>query len=640
MTDISKLSTIPSVTPEMQIPVWDNKNRQPRRASLQQVTDMATAGAAASAAEAAASAAETAAAVPSVHVADYPALRAYSGAAQSALITGSGIAGTFVRDATVTVDNGGTQIVGVHGWRRVFDGEIDPRWFGATRSLSVGVAAANTSAIQAAIDAAFALGGGTVRIQGRFGISGNISIKKAVRLIGSIGRANWVQAANADGLWCVSGTGYDGVTLSGEAAAIVGITVANAPQDGIVVAAGVFSTTIAFCEVFHGLGNGITANGGVTQIEWTHVIGPAKHGIVLNSGDNKVFACEVQQPNSADGGGAEPLNTYDCIHIISGGSQQILNCRMGDDLFRSRDAIRLAYVGAGGGIQIIGNDFQNFTQAAIRFPSGNPVAFNIVGNKFVSGSANANKCALRNDVVVQDLVFTGNALNATGIGGLGGFYFNAALSRAVIRSNDMTGNWSTVSSGIVWVNAADRDTSSDNGSWIEGPSGALKAPAAVGRTLTGATPSVPSGASADLYWLNNAGATTVTDFLNGYTGQEITLFAVNSNTTVKHDNAKIRLRNNEDWAMPIYSVLRLKKAAATFTFGAIWYELERQVSGAVSGTTGLSVGGATTVFSGTGTPEGAVTAPVGCMFLRKDGGASTTMYVKESGTGNTGWVAK
>jgi hypothetical protein len=54
-----------------------------------------------------------------VHVADYPALRAYSGAAQSALITGSGIAGTFVRDATVTVDNGGTEIVGVHGWRRV-----------------------------------------------------------------------------------------------------------------------------------------------------------------------------------------------------------------------------------------------------------------------------------------------------------------------------------------------------------------------------------------------------------------------------------------------------------------------------------------------------------------------------------------
>jgi hypothetical protein len=151
MTDISKLSTIPSVTPEMQIPVWDNKNRQPRRASLQQVTDMATAGAAASAAEAAASAAETAAAVPSVHVADYPALRAYSGAAQSALITGSGIAGTFVRDATVTVDNGGTEIVGVHGWRRVFSGKVDVRWFGAKADLSADDYASIVAAASAAV---------------------------------------------------------------------------------------------------------------------------------------------------------------------------------------------------------------------------------------------------------------------------------------------------------------------------------------------------------------------------------------------------------------------------------------------------------------------------------------------------------
>ena len=44
--------------------------------------------------------------------------------------------------------------------------------------------------------------------------------------------------------------------------------------------------------------------------------------------------------------------------------------------------------------------------------------------------------------------------------------------------------------------------------------------------------------------------------------------------------------------------------------------------------------------SGTGTPEGAVTAPVGSMFTRTDGGAGATLYVKESGAGNTGWVAK
>jgi len=46
------------------------------------------------------------------------------------------------------------------------------------------------------------------------------------------------------------------------------------------------------------------------------------------------------------------------------------------------------------------------------------------------------------------------------------------------------------------------------------------------------------------------------------------------------------------------------------------------------------------VRSGTGTPEGSATAPVGSIFLRTDGGSGTSFYVKESGTGNTGWVAK
>ncbi|WP_042207430.1 hypothetical protein [Paenibacillus durus] len=43
---------------------------------------------------------------------------------------------------------------------------------------------------------------------------------------------------------------------------------------------------------------------------------------------------------------------------------------------------------------------------------------------------------------------------------------------------------------------------------------------------------------------------------------------------------------------------------------------------------------------GNGSPEGSVTAPVGTLYARTDGGASTTLYVKQSGSGNTGWVAK
>lgn len=43
---------------------------------------------------------------------------------------------------------------------------------------------------------------------------------------------------------------------------------------------------------------------------------------------------------------------------------------------------------------------------------------------------------------------------------------------------------------------------------------------------------------------------------------------------------------------------------------------------------------------GTGSPETVVTAPVGTAYLREDGGAGTTLYIKESGSGATGWVGK
>lgn len=45
------------------------------------------------------------------------------------------------------------------------------------------------------------------------------------------------------------------------------------------------------------------------------------------------------------------------------------------------------------------------------------------------------------------------------------------------------------------------------------------------------------------------------------------------------------------------------------------------------------------VRSGVLTPEGASTAIVGSVFVRTDGGAGTVLYVKETGSGNTGWVA-
>ena len=44
--------------------------------------------------------------------------------------------------------------------------------------------------------------------------------------------------------------------------------------------------------------------------------------------------------------------------------------------------------------------------------------------------------------------------------------------------------------------------------------------------------------------------------------------------------------------------------------------------------------------TGRGSPEGVIAAPIGSIYSRIDGGTGTAMYVKESGSGNTGWVAK
>lgn len=46
------------------------------------------------------------------------------------------------------------------------------------------------------------------------------------------------------------------------------------------------------------------------------------------------------------------------------------------------------------------------------------------------------------------------------------------------------------------------------------------------------------------------------------------------------------------------------------------------------------------IYSGLGSPEGKIVANMGSLYINKTGGAGTTLYVKESTGGNTGWVAK
>jgi hypothetical protein len=62
-------------------------------------------------------------------------------------------------------------------------------------------------------------------------------------------------------------------------------------------------------------------------------------------------------------------------------------------------------------------------------------------------------------------------------------------------------------------------------------------------------------------------------------------------------------------------------------------------NGSVIVITSLTAGLANWI-TGFGSPNGVVTAPIGSVYTNLTGGSLSTLYVKESGSGNVGWIAK
>lgn len=163
------------------------------------------------------------------------------------------------------------------------------------------------------------------------------------------------------------------------------------------------------------------------------------------------------------------------------------------------------------------------------------------------------------------------------------------------------------------------------------------------QTFTGGetTPEIQNGGP--FISLGNGSATSITKLLNCSDGNIAVLYAANGNTTLKHRTSggvatdEMDLPGNTDFAMQGGDVVALLRISGH------WYTIFPQQNlrvGATPTFAGFTLSSGATISSGTGTPEAAVTAPVGSMFMRIDGGAGTSFYVKESGTGNTGWVGK
>jgi hypothetical protein len=97
--------------------------------------------------------------------------------------------------------------------------------------------------------------------------------------------------------------------------------------------------------------------------------------------------------------------------------------------------------------------------------------------------------------------------------------------------------------------------------------------------------------------------------------------------TLYHD---VALASVHEFRVNTVNKARISNTALTLASGVV-----------VESPSGFRHGASTTPSwtAGAGTPEGAVTAPVGSLWSRTNGAAGSAVYRKESGTGNTGWAA-
>lgn len=102
------------------------------------------------------------------------------------------------------------------------------------------------------------------------------------------------------------------------------------------------------------------------------------------------------------------------------------------------------------------------------------------------------------------------------------------------------------------------------------------------------------------------------------------------------NQSSIRMANvgQEKWTFGVVqgqNRLMFKYNTATLTSGGTEY-----VSFMSNGTVRLK--DTTDIMTNSGSPEGVQTSRVGSIYMRMDGTTGTALYLKETGTGNTGWV--
>lgn len=203
--------------------------------------------------------------------------------------------------------------------------------------------------------------------------------------------------------------------------------------------------------------------------------------------------------------------------------------------------------------------------------------------------------------------------------------------------------WSTDSNSSLYLGSSSSTYSSTN-------SGLINFPDANGTATSGISFGGTGGTNLNIYRPNvsylrtDGGFLVGTTFYVGNTSNKWTLAggAEIIPTTVS-SGASSALTVNQTWnttGVPTLITANVTNTQSGTGANLINLQVNSTSRFRVDKNGAVTINNGSQIISGTGSPEGTVSAPVGSMFLRTDGGAGTTLYIKETGTGATGWAAK
>jgi hypothetical protein len=226
----------------------------------------------------------------------------------------------------------------------------------------------------------------------------------------------------------------------------------------------------------------------------------------------------------------------------------------------------------------------------------------VFGNTFLCTGAGANQITI---LAGLEISIFNNIIDQTGVGGRAIYISGSSgssISHIKIRDNWLAGG-NTIAGQCVQV--AQGSGLNTNNIWINGNTFTSYDPNTIALTIN----------TVSNYWVTN----------NNLYGTGTLPFSGTPFIVVGSNNGNVYGNQN------FYGTSFPALTNNTFNYPFV-------VSGSVQATSFNNSG--LTWTTGSGSPEGVVTAAVGSLYSNGGGSTSTTLYVKTNGSGNTGWTAK